>query len=499
VSALSSVWLEVQLGLLGLCALGWLLDRARLEPGTWVRAVRGWLLLVPLVVLLPRLAPDPWRPPSVMAAAAAQTRALARPPLAPGERHVPAGRSLPSPWLLLPLLGLASGARALRSAHQLRRHLRATTLVRRLGRVEIRVCAHGPCFAAQWGRRAVIVLDRATWREPESRDLALRHELVHHRHRDPQWAWAWWALEAALLPLPPLRALRSRSTALEELACDAAVVRHVPRERYARLLLQAARPPSPAELAPALSAPPLRERLHMLIEPRTRRLPLAVLLALGMAAQLAIAAPPRAQTLPLEQLAAESSEPGFAIAPHPLVQEQLEHIMASDRGWRHFASGLERRPQHASLVDTALAEAGLPAALAAVPLVESGYDNLPEAKARSAAPPGPMGAGLWMFIPSTARQYGLLVDERTDERLDVARETEAAVALLSDLYAEFGDWGLALAGYNQGAEHVRAAIAETGTTDPLALMEQGAINDYVARVLAAAIVLDHPELVSGSR
>jgi membrane-bound lytic murein transglycosylase D len=482
----SALWLEAQLAVLALCVLGWLLDRARLEPGVWVRAVRGWLLLVPLVALWPRLAPDLWQPPSVMAAAQAHVL----PPRVPSpSRELPAARSLPSPWSLLPLLGLLSGARALRSAHQLRRHLHTTTLVRKLGRVEIRVCAERPCFAAQWGRRTIVVLDRATWRDPSSRELALRHELTHHRHRDPQWAWVWWALEAVLLPLPPLRALHSRSSALEELACDAAVVRHVPRERYARLLLQAVQRPA-LPLSLTLSTPPLRERLHMLIEPRTRRLPLLVLLGLGVAAQLALAAP--AAPVPLERLAAESSAPDFPIPAHPLVQEQLEHVLASDRGYRYLAGGLERRPQYAQLVDSALAEAGLPEALAAVPLVESGYDNLPARKAT-------WGAGLWMFIPSTARQYGLVVDDQTDERLDLARETEAAVALLSDLHAEFGDWGLALAGYNQGAEHVRRAIAESGTTDPLVLMERGAINDYVARVFAAAIVLDHPELLYGSR
>ncbi|MEZ4236367.1 MAG: transglycosylase SLT domain-containing protein [Myxococcota bacterium] len=63
-------------------------------------------------------------------------------------------------------------------------------------------------------------------------------------------------------------------------------------------------------------------------------------------------------------------------------------------------------------------------------------------------PAGRWAAGLWMFIPSTARAYGLQVDDAVDERLDPASVTGAAIALLSDLQ-RYGDWALALAGYNQ--------------------------------------------------
>ena len=110
--------------------------------------------------------------------------------------------------------------------------------------------------------------------------------------------------------------------------------------------------------------------------------------------------------------------------------------------------------------------------------------------------PGTMaGSGLWMFIPATARTYGLRVDEAVDERLDPVRETEAAVALLSDLHAEFGDWGLALAAYNQGPSHVREAIRAHGTRDVWALCAEDALNDYVPTVWAAMLIRARPSLV----
>ena len=100
-----------------------------------------------------------------------------------------------------------------------------------------------------------------------------------------------------------------------------------------------------------------------------------------------------------------------------------------------------------------------------------------------------------MFIPQTARTYGLDVSTEVDERLDPVAETDAAMRLLSDLHARFGDWGLALAGYNQGARHVQGAIEAEGTEDVWALIEAGALNGYVAQVYAAMLVMEEPSLV----
>jgi membrane-bound lytic murein transglycosylase D len=95
-----------------------------------------------------------------------------------------------------------------------------------------------------------------------------------------------------------------------------------------------------------------------------------------------------------------------------------------------------------------------------------------------------------MFIPQTARQYGLRVDEQVDERLDPELETAAAMALLTDLHDEFGDWGLALAAYNKGARAVRKAIHSSDSRSVLRLIELGALSPYAARVMAAALLME---------
>lgn len=73
--------------------------------------------------------------------------------------------------------------------------------------------------------------------------------------------------------------------------------------------------------------------------------------------------------------------------------------------------------------------------------------------------------GLWQFMRSTARMYGLSVSSHYDERKDVTKSTTAAVKFLSDLYNEFGDWTLAMAAYNCGPGNVRKAIRRGKSAD----------------------------------
>jgi hypothetical protein len=194
-------------------------------------------------------------------------------------------------------------------------------------------------------------------------------------------------------------------------------------------------------------------------------------------------------------VAARAGTDEFAVEVNDAVLAMLDRYAGTEKGRRFLRRGLADMAGHEAMVRDALDRYGLPLQLMAVPLVESGYRNLPAVEGESSAPPGPMGAGIWMFIPQTARRYDMRVNDEVDDRLDPVVETDAAMRLLSDLHEEFGDWGLALAGYNQGERHVRRAIAEQGTDDPWALVAAGALNDYLARIVAVAIVMEDPSLV----
>jgi len=109
------------------------------------------------------------------------------------------------------------------------------------------------------------------------------------------------------------------------------------------------------------------------------------------------------------------------------------------------------------IMDHYLKQYDLPLDLKALSIVESHLNP----KAIS-----PMGAaGLWQFIPSTARMYGLKIDSYVDERLDPHKATEAAVRYLSDLYDMYGDWALVAAAYNCGPGRLNQAIRKGRSKD----------------------------------
>jgi len=153
---------------------------------------------------------------------------------------------------------------------------------------------------------------------------------------------------------------------------------------------------------------------------------------------------------------------------------------------------LGRMETYRPMIEAKLAEAHLPKELIAIPVVESMYR--PNAK-------GSASAGLWQLLPETARQYGLTVDDEKDDRFDPEKETTAAVAYLKSIYDQTKDWSLTLLSYNAGESRVRKITQETGLKDVFKLADLGHLkNDentnYVSKIMAAMIVIDHPQLVS---
>lgn len=106
------------------------------------------------------------------------------------------------------------------------------------------------------------------------------------------------------------------------------------------------------------------------------------------------------------------------------------------------------------LFEEAFVRYGIPVELKYMAIVESMLN--PVARSRAGA------SGMWQFMYSTARSYGLEINSYVDERLDVEKSVDAAARYLRDAYKIFGDWTLAISSYNCGAGNVSKAIRRAG-------------------------------------
>lgn len=125
---------------------------------------------------------------------------------------------------------------------------------------------------------------------------------------------------------------------------------------------------------------------------------------------------------------------------------------------------VERSRRYLFHIATEVERRSMPMEIALLPMIESGFN--PKAYSPSAA------SGIWQFIPSTGRHYGLKQDRWYDGRRDITAATNAALDYLGKLYLDFGDWSLALAAYNCGEGCVSRAIQKN--------LQQGLPTDYAS-------------------
>ncbi|MDE2811334.1 MAG: LysM peptidoglycan-binding domain-containing protein [Gemmatimonadota bacterium] len=156
------------------------------------------------------------------------------------------------------------------------------------------------------------------------------------------------------------------------------------------------------------------------------------------------------------------------------------------RGRKTFATWLQRAGRYRTLIGDILRREGMPSDLFYLAVIESGLN--PRAYSRSRA------VGLWQFMARTGRMMGLKRTHWIDERRDPIKATEAAARYLKDLFAEFGDWRLALAAYNGGPGRVRRAIARADTNDYWQLDLPRETRNYVPLFMAATVIAKDPQL-----
>jgi len=157
------------------------------------------------------------------------------------------------------------------------------------------------------------------------------------------------------------------------------------------------------------------------------------------------------------------------------------HYFSTDRGRKILEAGLRRSGRYRALVQRILDNEGLPQELIYLAQIESGF--LPRARSNKSA------VGMWQFVQFRGKQYGLLQTPATDDRLDPEKATRAAARHLRDLYANFGDWYLAMAAYNCGPGCVERAVERTGYADFWELSKRNVLPRETANYVPAIVAL----------
>lgn len=180
----------------------------------------------------------------------------------------------------------------------------------------------------------------------------------------------------------------------------------------------------------------------------------------------------------------------FPIVVNDQVLKQLNRLLGKPSGRKHMQVCFKRMKTFKPLISKKIARHKLPQELLAVPLVESGYQNIHSERG--------WGSGLWMFVKPTAKSFGLKVNDRTDQRLNVKLSTEAALKYLKSNHKMFKDWQLALLAYNMGEYRTKAAIKSTKTRDAWKLIRKGHHGDkeYLAKVMAVVIIMKNQNVLN---
>ncbi|MDA8402080.1 MAG: LysM peptidoglycan-binding domain-containing protein [Deltaproteobacteria bacterium] len=176
-----------------------------------------------------------------------------------------------------------------------------------------------------------------------------------------------------------------------------------------------------------------------------------------------------------------------------IINKEIIHYIHfyQTSGRKFFKYALSRSERYIPMIKKVFKKLGLPNDLAYLAMIESGFS--PTAYSYAGA------SGMWQFIPSTGRIFGLTINWWVDERRNPVESTYAAGEYLKDLFNKFGSWYLAAAAYNSGELTIERALSVYPGGNFWTISQNrpyllpGQTRRYVPKIIAAAIIAKDPE------
>lgn len=388
-------------------------------------------------------------------------------------------------------------------------------LVRRLGRVRILVSDAIQVPFSYWlPGQANIVVPSSLVERREDYKMAIAHELQHHRHGDTRWVYVMWGMRLICIINPAIHFWNRWISEIQEFACDETLVdqNKVESQAYARCLVEVAQTAIDQKYVPVCATGLtflvernlLKRRIEKMLSKSSARIGRSISVSVGLLlasimgatafASKGLVQDRRVNMSQAKAMAVRAqSETGFPVVVNDLVLKQLNRYIGTPEGREFMRDSLARMENYKVTVSEHLQKYGVPVEIMAVPIIESGYQNLTEGQSNTLMKP----AGLWQFIPSTARNYGLKVDSQKDERLDVGLNTDAAMRYLQSNNLRFKDWHLSALAYNMGENAVQKGMNALGSRDAWTLIRNGyeGDKDYLPKLMAAILIMRNPDSV----
>lgn len=426
--------------------------------------------------------------------------------------------ALPSLHFALTLLFILSIALAtffhFRKLHELAQLTARGFIQKRIGRVQI---IYNDCITIPfcWSTltKHYILLPTFLLNEAQHLRMTLRHEAEHLRQGDTLWLHVMSFFKIICLFNPFIYLWCKWFHDLQEFACDEALImRHrIDRKRYAQCLFDIAKKHAlkPTTIAVAFCKKDysiLTRRVNMIFDYhlfKTKKITLLIAYAAcalsASTLAYAIADSPHSNPISDKKLESVVKQSHLNVNITPEVVTEVNRIVTNPEVKAAFKQAFHNMQTYKPYISEQLSKNGMPKELLALPLVESGYKPLPQSE-------NPVNAaGIWQFIPSTAKSFGLVINKKRDDRLNTHLSTQAAIAYLQALYGQFNDWKLAVIAYEIGEKNTDSLVKATGANDPwelirlakdIHIIDTKELSHFFASYEAATILINNPVLLT---